>query len=404
MATVEEVHIYLHIASTDEWIRALSIPRIDIERLTRRPLKWLRFATFTVCGAKGHLYTTQPEGGEIVDYENVSFGDLADSYYYATEDEYRLVDYKAFNDRCTSTAATPRHANFRGRICSRDVGCVITRSPSEECDAAHIIPRSKGSNYISFVVDDRSSLYEGSSLSLEHGINSIENGILLTKSLHAKFGMARIVFLKTPNFAMVPSDVPRVEEGPIPHNRMTLQYMVPPTATERGYVSQWDVAADWSRNELPPPPSILLDFMYGAAIVKRWICHPLSDMLEKRFKDDFSKVLAENPECSPPFEDESEVESDDADNKIKKDPDYELPGNKQKGRTHASADVLNAMDTMLYLSMLLKGTTPRSMVAEWERRKEEEESRSQLHSREKVQQWLNAPMIFALKNFSMSVE
>ena len=52
---------------------------------------------------------------------------------------------------------------------------------------------------------------------------------------------------------MVPSDVPRVEEGPIPHNRMTLQYMVPPTATERGYVSQWDVAADWSRNELPPP-------------------------------------------------------------------------------------------------------------------------------------------------------
>ena len=84
MAAVEQVHIYLHIASGEcIQVRALSIPRIDIERLTRRPLKWLRFATFTVCGAKGHLHTT--EGGEIVDSENVSFGDLADSYCYAPE-------------------------------------------------------------------------------------------------------------------------------------------------------------------------------------------------------------------------------------------------------------------------------------------------------------------------------
>jgi len=127
--------------------------------------------------------------------------------------------------------------------------------------------------------------------------------------------------------------------------------------------------------------------MYGAAVVKRWICHPLSDMLEKRFKDDFSKVLVEDPK-RPASENGTESEPSNGDNK-EKDPDYNPPRKKHKGRTDASADVLNAMDTMLYLSMLLKGTTPRSMVAEWERRKEEEESRSQLHSREKVQQWLN---------------
>ena len=137
------------------------------------------------------------------------------------------------------------------------------------------------------------------------------------------------------------------------------------------------------------PPSILLDFMYGAAVVKRWMCDPLFDMLKKRFKDDFSKALAEDPKRPAP-ENGSDDEPGDADDE--KDLDDKPPGRRQKGRTDASADVPKAMDTVFYLSMLLKGTTPRSMVAEWERRKEEEESRFQLHSREKVQQWLNAPV------------
>ena len=83
MATIEVVHVYLSIqvGLSTEWIPALSIPRTDIERLSLCPLKWLRFATFAVCGAKGDLSATP--GGEIVDYENVSFDNLADKYYYA---------------------------------------------------------------------------------------------------------------------------------------------------------------------------------------------------------------------------------------------------------------------------------------------------------------------------------
>lgn len=80
MATTKVAHIYLSTqgesTTEPEWIQALSIPRQDIERLTLCPLKWLRFATFTVCGAKGDLSATP--GGERVDYENVSFDDLAD--------------------------------------------------------------------------------------------------------------------------------------------------------------------------------------------------------------------------------------------------------------------------------------------------------------------------------------
>ena len=159
MVTTEQVHIYLsgQGASTTEWIHALSIPRKDIERLTLRPLQWLRFAPFTVCGAKGDFPATP--GGEIVDYGNVSFDDLADKYYYAPcftkfqqcvdIDMCHFIDHKGFNDESTSSAATPRRSHFRGDVCTRDQRCVVTRKDPEDCDAAHIIPRCKGSDVCS---------------------------------------------------------------------------------------------------------------------------------------------------------------------------------------------------------------------------------------------------------------
>ena len=79
MATVVHVYLSTQVESTTEWIHALSIPRKDIERLTLRPLKWLRFAAFTACGARSDFSATP--GGELVDYENISFDNLADKYY-----------------------------------------------------------------------------------------------------------------------------------------------------------------------------------------------------------------------------------------------------------------------------------------------------------------------------------
>ena len=92
----------------------------------------------------------------------------------------------------------------------------------------------------------------------------IANGILLRNDLHRQFGTAGIVFLKirseldacvsstlvsnvrrvqTPNFVMVPADVPRIEQGSMPDNRTTLQYMEPPT--ELYTALQGDVKVDW---------------------------------------------------------------------------------------------------------------------------------------------------------------
>ena len=72
-----------------------------------------------------------------------------------------------------------------------------------------------------------------------------------------------------------------------------------------------DIQGDWSGDKGPSPPNILLDFMYGAAIVKHWKCGHLGNMLEKWFEHDFGRVLAENPECASPKDDKSKVKPDD---------------------------------------------------------------------------------------------
>ena len=77
--TIDMVNIYLNIE--DRQVLALSIPFSDIERLSIRPLKWLRFVAFAVCGAHGHLSATP--NGPPVNYDSVTLaGPIAESYYY----------------------------------------------------------------------------------------------------------------------------------------------------------------------------------------------------------------------------------------------------------------------------------------------------------------------------------
>ena len=67
------VNVYVKV--DNQWIHTLAIPLEDIDRLSLRPLKWLRFVVFTVVGARGHLFDA-PDGS-LVDYENVSLPYIA---------------------------------------------------------------------------------------------------------------------------------------------------------------------------------------------------------------------------------------------------------------------------------------------------------------------------------------
>ena len=75
------VDIYLSIE--DRQILALSIPIVDIERLSLRPVKWLRFVIFTICGVRGDLATTP--NGPPVDYDTSTLDNIDEAYYFIPE-------------------------------------------------------------------------------------------------------------------------------------------------------------------------------------------------------------------------------------------------------------------------------------------------------------------------------
>src|ERR1700720_657124 len=78
------VDIYLIMPNEGSQVLALSIPPSDIQRLSIRPLKWLRFVTFAVCGVPGNLSAT-PDGPAI-EYGSLHT-DVAEAYYYTPQGE-----------------------------------------------------------------------------------------------------------------------------------------------------------------------------------------------------------------------------------------------------------------------------------------------------------------------------
>jgi len=143
----------------------LSIPKGDIQRLTLSPHKWLRFVMFTICGAHGVL-STVPQGPPVDD--NTRFTDICDAYYYTPDGEIPLafvvtlplmhvpatstdtspcfLDYDVLKEKVTQSAHTSHAVAFLHHVMERDGQfCVVTKESKEACDAAHIIPKCKGS-------------------------------------------------------------------------------------------------------------------------------------------------------------------------------------------------------------------------------------------------------------------
>ena len=69
-----------------------------------------------------------------------------------------FVDYEGLNDRITTTEGTARRSDFRNNVIRRDGhACVITKEGEKDCDAAHLIPHSKG-DAVRFVVSSYNHL------------------------------------------------------------------------------------------------------------------------------------------------------------------------------------------------------------------------------------------------------
>ncbi|KAH9050859.1 hypothetical protein EDB83DRAFT_1344262 [Lactarius deliciosus] len=205
----------------------LSIPDSDVRRLSIYPFKWLRFVVFSVCGARGRLSTTP--GGPAIHYNSTSLNDIAD-LYYTPSGKCIFVDYQSLSDQ-TATSSVPMDcpSNFRDKIIARDgLACIVTRNPVQSCDAAHLIPWSKGDEYIQKVFEDRSSCYRHSPLPPISGIDDVRNGMLLTKTLHSMLAQGEVAFLRTPSYGLEPTDIARIDPGQARTDHFTLQYLKAP--------------------------------------------------------------------------------------------------------------------------------------------------------------------------------
>ncbi len=69
-----------------------------------------------------------------------------------------FVDHEGLNDRITTTGGTLCRSDFRSEVIRRDgSACVVTGAAEGDCDAAHLIPHSKG-DAVRFVVSSYNHL------------------------------------------------------------------------------------------------------------------------------------------------------------------------------------------------------------------------------------------------------
>jgi hypothetical protein len=153
------VEVFLNVHGTQ--VLFLSIPDSDVQRLSKRPFKWIRYVLFAICGARGDISMT-PDGPPV-NYNSSSLANAAYHYnptgmlllilsqhahnFTFIQKTFIFVDYEALNDRITSTAETntPRLGSFRQNVMNRDGElCIITRESEQFCEAAHLIPKCKG--------------------------------------------------------------------------------------------------------------------------------------------------------------------------------------------------------------------------------------------------------------------
>ncbi|KAF8482447.1 hypothetical protein DFH94DRAFT_365059 [Russula ochroleuca] len=393
------VDIYLNVHGSQGPF--LTIPDSDIQRLAIHPFRWLQYVMFSICGAYGNL-SAMPDGPPV----NYDCTSMVDNIYYYNplgDSDCIFVDYKGSNDQITSSSLTDHHYNFREDVIHRDgLFCVITQHPAEHCDATHLIPRSKGDEYIKKVVQDHSPLYHPSpSIS---GIDDVQNGVLLWKGVHSFLFTGEVAFLKTPNYGLNPTDIQRLEvnQGPTSGDHITLQQLKKPIADNPAalatitnihpcvaFILGAHVDAQFQGTEISLPPAVILDYMYGVAAYKCWRSsqadNEVHNMMKSYHKEHYADIPV--PPCRPSNNDNgSSKEQDHAYGPD--DPPTTLPQQRCYIFTRRGDTMAKTMDELNSVLMHLQGITPQEAANRREKQLKEEEQKAQEASQSKVIEWM----------------
>ncbi|KAJ7764268.1 hypothetical protein B0H16DRAFT_1526560 [Mycena metata] len=260
MATLQ-----LYLKVHDEWALFLEIPVLEALRLTHRPVKWLRYMGWCICGQPGQLQVSASDGSEAD--EDPGPGHFLQRYYYESSLPPHFMDVVALDDR-TSNASdlTARRADFRSNVIDRDGTCIVSGDAALNCTPCHILPHIKGDSFIRNLMDIRG--ISGATRVVEMG--DARNGVLLSNALHRPFGAGEVAFLLTPNLYLTPDDIPGNIPGPQPPRRLTIQHIFTPSgvvATALLAPHNNDARLDAS----PQAPSAdILHFFYACAVLRQW--------------------------------------------------------------------------------------------------------------------------------------
>ncbi|KAJ7229418.1 hypothetical protein B0H12DRAFT_1147778 [Mycena haematopus] len=344
--------IRLHLCTEGYWRLFLEIPLLDLSRLTLRPVKWLRYLGWCIYGRPGWLSTT-PGGLEVAED-----AELSADYYYVSTSSPRFIDINAIDDRTSDSSQHNRRlTTFREDVVDRDVACIVTEAPIGDCMACHILPHSRGDDYMSCV----SALRADQELPVDE-IGDIRNGVLLYTGLHRPFGDGEIAFLLTPNLYLLPEDIPTNTPmaGPPPPDipRLTLQQIIPqigPNLVIAPHNRDARLSAAATR-----PSAYLLHFFYACAILKQWgqSSHPylLAKDVQNAYYDRESPYVSDD-------------DDDDEDSRVVTGwPTSSSTGLPNFGGSKSLSDV---MDDLLSLHLLPTSNKPsmkdtdRGMVLSW---------------------------------------
>ncbi|KAI0246989.1 hypothetical protein BJV78DRAFT_1249580 [Lactifluus subvellereus] len=254
--------------SLDNWVWAhcltFPIDKLNDLLFSSKPYKWIRYATGSVVGARGEL-STECALPIAIDYDSPLSSVSIDLYYHTTNEEKLCIfplDPSLANTRIvTSSQTSTRRDNFRADVEERDGRrCVVTSAPHNQCDAAHLLPHSKGDMYIETFSTHRRRDTSGEN-DIVQDIDNVRNGLFVNVIIHCILGQ-HVAFLKTPNFAMDMTDVDLnadgAEERYTTHvfDRSQWPFAIPPGLPIQvpSNMSAW-------------PPATLFDAVYASAVI-----------------------------------------------------------------------------------------------------------------------------------------
>jgi hypothetical protein len=116
-------------------------------KFSRKPYKWIRYATGPVIGTYGNLSANQHSPTPIVNYEDGCFRPGSLHYHMDDIEERRMFPLDSIatrNPLSTSSEETTRRCDFRDDLVERDGRCILTQRLELRCAHVHLLPYCKG--------------------------------------------------------------------------------------------------------------------------------------------------------------------------------------------------------------------------------------------------------------------